>query len=53
MLDQETITQQLDLLAAHRRTLAVYLRQQAELGVLTPPGVVNGIETARAQRATR
>jgi eukaryotic-like serine/threonine-protein kinase len=43
MLDQETINGQRELLAAHRRTLAVYLRQQAELGVLAPPGVVNGI----------
>src|SRR6266540_4372517 len=42
-LDQEAITQQLALLAAHRRTLAVYLRQQAELGVLAPPGIINGI----------
>jgi len=58
MLDQDhagphqrdrTTTQQLELLAAHRRTLAVYLRQQAELGVLAPPGVVNGIETTRAE----
>ena len=50
-LDQETINAQLDLLAAHRRTLAVYLRQHAELGVLVPPGVVNGI--AEAQSAIR
>ncbi len=42
-LDQETIDAQLELLAVHRRTLAVYLRQQAQLGVLTPPGVINGI----------
>jgi hypothetical protein len=41
--DQEAINAQLDLLAAHRRTLGVYLRQQAQLGVLAPPGVVNGI----------
>jgi len=49
MLDQETIAKQLDLLAAHRRTLAVYLRQQAELGMLAPPGVVNGIAETRAE----
>jgi Cdc6-like AAA superfamily ATPase len=42
-LDQDTINAQLELLAVHRRTLAVYLRQQAELGVLAPPGVANGI----------
>jgi hypothetical protein len=50
-LDQETINAQLELLAAHRRTLAVYLRQQAQLGVLAPPGVFNGI--AEAQSAIR
>jgi len=50
-LDQDTIKAQLDLLAAHRRTLAVYLRQQAERGVLAPPGVVNGI--AETQSAIR
>jgi hypothetical protein len=50
-LDQETINAQLELLAVHRRTLAVYLRQQAQLGVLAPPGVVNGI--AEAQSAIR
>jgi hypothetical protein len=50
-LDQETINAQQELLAAYRRTLAVYLRQQAELGVLAPPGVVNGI--AETQRAIR
>src|SRR5438552_1034633 len=50
-LDQEAIDNQLNLLAAHRRTLAVYLRQQAQLGVLAPPGVVNGI--AETQSAIR
>lgn len=54
LLDQDTIAQQLALLAAHRRTLAVYLRQQAELGVLAPPGVVNGIdETQRFIRCIK
>src|SRR5262249_55049959 len=48
-LDSETIAQQLDLLAAHRRRLASYLRQQAELGMLTPPGAVNDIEAARTE----
>jgi hypothetical protein len=46
MLDQDT-TRQLTLLAAYRRTLAVELRQQAELGVLAPAGVVNGIAEIR------
>src|SRR5690242_18857478 len=53
-LDQETINGQLELLAAHRRTLAVYLRQHAQLGVLAPPGVVNGIvETQSAIRTIK
>jgi hypothetical protein len=43
MLDQEAIDQQLELLAAHRRTPAASLRQQADMGLLTPPSVVNGI----------
>jgi len=47
-LDQETIDEQQQLLATHRRTLAVYLRQQAELGVLAPPGVANGIAVAQS-----
>jgi tetratricopeptide (TPR) repeat protein len=50
-LDQETINAQLELLAVHRRTLVVYLRQQAQLGVLAPPGVFNGI--AETQSAIR
>lgn len=62
MLDQEAITQQLDLLAdarsedllaAHRRALAVYLRQQAGLGVLAPLGRVSASTQAHVQRATR
>src|SRR5688500_14900956 len=53
-LDQETINAQLELLAVHRRTLAVYLRQQAQLGVLAPPGVVNGIsDTQSAVRSLK
>lgn len=43
------IAEQQQLLAAHRATLAVYVRQQATLGsAYTPPGVVNGIAEARA-----
>ncbi|MDQ2995499.1 MAG: NACHT domain-containing protein [Chloroflexota bacterium] len=49
MLNQDDIDNQQALLAAHRRTLAVYLHQQAALGVLTPPGVVNGIAEVRDQ----
>jgi hypothetical protein len=49
-LDQETIDQQLELLAAHRRTLAALLQQQALLGgvAYSPPGIVNGIEEAQS-----
>jgi WD40 repeat protein len=49
MLDQDEIANQQKLLAAHRRTLAVYRHQQAQLGILTPPGVVNGIAETAAQ----
>ena len=49
MLNEEDLANQQELLAAHRRTLAVYLRQQAQLGVLAPPSVVNGIAETRAQ----
>jgi hypothetical protein len=52
MLDQETIAQQLDLLTAHRRTLATLLQQQALLGIAyTPPAVSYGITEARAEVA--
>ena len=43
MLSDAEISEQLALLAIHCRTLAVYRRQQAMLGVLAPPGVANGI----------
>ena len=49
MLSDEEISQQLALLAIHRRTLAVYRRQQAMLGVLAPPGVANGIAETSQQ----
>ena len=50
MRDQEEIDQQQELLAAHRRTLAQYLLQQAALGVAhTPPAVAQGIHAARAE----
>jgi tetratricopeptide (TPR) repeat protein len=49
MPDAEDIAQQQGLLAAHRRTLAVYLRQLADLGSqYAPPGVHNGIADERA-----
>jgi tetratricopeptide (TPR) repeat protein len=48
MINDDT-TSLLDQLAAHRRTLAVYLRQLASLGANhAPPGVHNGIAEARA-----
>jgi hypothetical protein len=47
-VSQEAIDDQRELLAAHRRTLAVYLKQQAALGsAYAPPGVANGIREAR------
>jgi hypothetical protein len=48
MPDQTAIDSQQALLAAHRRTLAVYLQQQAQLGTAyEPPAVANGIAEAR------
>jgi photosystem II stability/assembly factor-like uncharacterized protein len=48
MLDPDVVSVQEQLLAAHRQTLSVYLRQLAELGILAPPGVFNGITETRA-----
>jgi DNA polymerase III delta prime subunit len=48
-LEQDTIAQQLDLLAANRRRLAVLLRQQARLGDYAPPHVLLEIEDAQAE----
>jgi hypothetical protein len=48
MLSDDEITGQQQLLAAHRRTLAVYLQQQAEIGrAYSPPSLINGIAEAR------
>ena len=45
---QEQIDDQYDLLVSHRRTLALYLKQQAQLGsAYAPPGVAGGICEAR------
>ncbi len=47
MASQEEITEQQELLATHRRTLAHYLRQHAQLGSShVPPGIVHGIYEA-------
>jgi 3-keto-disaccharide hydrolase len=48
MLSQEAINEQLQLLATYRRTLAVYLQQQAAIGkTFSPPALVSGIDEAR------
>lgn len=48
MLSPEEIAEQQQLLAAHRRTLAVYLKQQAMIGrAYSPPALINGIDDAR------
>jgi hypothetical protein len=50
MLSPEEIEEQLQLLATHRRTLAIYLQQQAQLGqVYSPPSLIHGIDEARSQ----
>jgi formylglycine-generating enzyme required for sulfatase activity len=52
MTDADNTTYLQELLAAHRRTLAVLLRQLANLGAdYAPPGVHNGIAEARAEIA--
>ncbi len=49
---QEDIEVQRELLAAHRRTLSIYLRQLASSGfVHAPPTVLNGIQEARGNIA--
>src|SRR3954470_15893727 len=49
MPNQEDIAHQQELLAAHRRTLAQYLKQQALISELfTPPAIGHGIDEARA-----
>ena len=48
-VSQEAIDDQRELLEAHRRTLAVYLKQLAALGsAYAPPAVANGMHEARA-----
>jgi tetratricopeptide (TPR) repeat protein len=49
MLDQEEIGQQQKLLETHRRTLSHYIRQQAALGFLAPPGVTHGMHEVREE----
>src|SRR4051794_27434215 len=49
MPDQEDIAHQQELLAAHPRTLAQFLKQQALISELfTPPAIGYGIDEARA-----
>src|SRR5947208_16865853 len=50
-LDPEFITQQLALLATHRRTLAHLREQAAQYGgeVFAPPQTANGIAEARTE----
>src|SRR5689334_21405696 len=48
-LDQETIDNQLELLAVHRRTLAALLQQAAQFSAgFVPAHIINGIIEARA-----
>lgn len=49
MLSPEEIAEQEQLLAAHRHTLAIYLKQQAEIGhAYSPPALISGIDEARS-----
>jgi signal peptidase I len=49
LLPADEVAEQQRLLDTYRRTLAIYLRQRAELGgeVYCPPAVLNGIDEAR------
>lgn len=52
MPSQEDIEAQRELLATHRRTLSVYLRQLASTGIThAPPALMNGIQDARGNIA--
>ncbi len=49
MIAQEEIDNQLQLLQAHRRTLAAYMRQQATIGeAYSPPALLHGIAETRS-----
>ena len=49
MLSPEEIAEQQQLLATYRRTLAIYLKQQAMIGrAYSPPALINGIEETRS-----
>jgi hypothetical protein len=49
MLSPEEIAEQQQLLATYRRTLAIYLKQRAEIGhAYSPPAVINGIDDTRS-----
>src|SRR5215212_2151394 len=52
MPDQDTITNQLELLHTHRRTLHQLLKQEAQIGeAFIPPALANGIADARDEIA--
>ena len=49
MADRDEIAHQQELLAIHRRTLDVYIKQRITLGAgYAPPGVINGIAQTRS-----
>jgi hypothetical protein len=49
MLSPEEITEQQQLLATHRQTLAIYQTQRALIGnAYSPPALISGIEEARS-----
>jgi hypothetical protein len=51
-LNTEEVGRYLDLLATHRRTLAIYIKQQAAIGqAFSPPALVPGISEARDEIA--
>ena len=49
-MDAEEIAQQQALLETYRRTLAVYIQQQATIGrAYSPPALINGIAETRSE----
>ncbi|MDQ2997348.1 MAG: hypothetical protein M3R61_09875 [Chloroflexota bacterium] len=49
-LSAEEVAEQQRLLATYRRTLGIYLQQQAEISrAYSPPSILNGISEARSQ----
>lgn len=51
IVSKEEVEQQQELLSTYRRTLSIFVNQQARLGgsIYSPPGIINSINEARAE----